>query len=248
MMAGQRVAIHRAIRSFTLVEMLVAIGAAAVVIAGVGQLFSSISGVVAVGRAVAEVNQLARAIQSRMKRDFEAFSRMPEEETFLALRMREIGGPDHPIYLNSEDREADVRDMQAGLFNNPYELDPETGELKGRAVYRRLDELVFLAFDNDGGGFHTVQAAGPAGEQAPPAPTARIYYGHALKPAPDSTYPPDATQFQLDVDNLLTPTPARTWLPDGDFGQRAGEVNLITASFAGSLKNGDPFQRVSNEA
>ncbi|RMD64275.1 MAG: hypothetical protein D6824_04205, partial [Planctomycetota bacterium] len=33
-----------------------------------------------------------------------------------------------------------------------------------------------------------------------------------------------------------------------DFGQRAGEVNLITASFAGSLKNGDPFQRVSNEA
>jgi len=235
-------------RSFTLVEMLVAIGAAAVVIAGVGQLFSSISGVVAVGRAVAEVNQLARAIQERMRRDFEAFSRLPEDETFLAIRMREIGGPDNPIYFDSEDREADLRDIQAGLFNDPYELDPNTGQLKGRAVYRRLDELIFLAFDNDGGGFHTAQAAGPAGEQAPTAPTARIYYGHALKPAPDPDFPPPLDQFQLQVDNLLAPAPARTWLADGDFGQRAGEENLIVKSFAGALKNGDPFLRVSAEA
>src|SRR5690606_8883341 len=50
------------------------------------------------------------------------------------------------------------------------------------------------------------------------APVARIYYGHGLRPKPDLEYDPMNPPLDRNV-------PMRHWLPDGDFAQRAGEIN-----------------------
>ena len=106
-------------RGFTLVEMLVAIGIISFLVVGIGQIFRSVGGLVSVGTAVSEVEQMARAIERQMRDDFEALSGTLAEDTFIAIRMREIGdvnrngtldSDETALYLSQEDREADSRD------------------------------------------------------------------------------------------------------------------------------------------
>ncbi len=199
---------------FTLVELLVAVGVVAFLMLGIGQIFRSVGGLVSGGTAIAEVEQMARAIERQMRDDFEALSRMPAADTFIAMRMREVGDANRngrldndetAVYLTQADRDADNRDIADGLFNGPYEPG-------SRAITVRVDEIAFLT--QPLGAPHQSFQYDKYGRQAVTADTALIRYGHAPRPPRDPNWPPDASASN-------TPrTPQRIYIPDGDFGQR----------------------------
>lgn len=188
---------------FTLAELIVAVGAVALLTIGIGQIFSSVNRLVGTGAAIAETDQAARSIEARMRADFAALSRLRAEETFFAIRCRKI----ERTYLNRDEQDSDRR---AGINQS----DPNT---LAKAT-RRLDEMMFLAFGGDGGAYTSAQIASGGSGYSVTAPISRIYYGHALRPMPDVTYDPDDPDSGRNV-------PKRHWVPDGDFGQLPGEIN-----------------------
>lgn len=205
---------HRRPSGFTLVELLVAVGVVAFLMLGIGQIFRSVGGLVSGGTAIAEVEQMARAIERQMRDDFEALSRMPAADTFIALRMREVGdvnrnqsldNDETAVYLTQADRDADNRDIADGLFNGPYEPG-------SRAITVRVDEIAFLT--QPLGAPHQSFQYDKYGRQSVTADTALIRYGHALRPPRDPNWPPDP------ADMNAPRTPQRFYIPDGDFGQR----------------------------
>jgi len=224
--------------AFTLPELLVAIGAVALVVVGIGRIFQSISDLVGTGAALSEVDQMARTIERQLREDFAALNEMAADETFIAIRMREIGdvnrnnevdgdpampspGNERAIYISLDDREADERDIIDGLFDTPYEEG-------SRAITTRLDEIMFLAPAPAGTELTSFQTD-RAGRALRRAPFARIYYGHALRPAPDPEWPPDP-------DATDPPrVPRRQFIADGDFGQPVGATNRFTEAFSGAL-------------
>lgn len=223
-------------RAFTLTELVVAVGVVAILTVAIGQIFRSISGLTRAGIAVAEVDQIARAVERQLRDDFEALARTPSSETFIAIRMREVGDVNRngalepteiPLYLTRADFEADRREGVA-----PY----SDGS---RAITTRLDEIMFLA--------RSPRASYPSfqrdaiGRTAAAADAARIYYGHALRPRPDPTWPPED----------YNPTNPQTWsfpvrqlYPDGDFGQGPYFINAdddtYTQQFDTTVIDGGP--------
>lgn len=209
----------RARPGFTLVELVVAIGATVLLIAGISQVFSSVNQLVTSGTAVAELDQTSRAIEKQFRDDFEQIGALRSEEMFLAIRSRKLGDSNHNrivdprervIYLTSDDREADLRD---GI--TPYAAG-------SRAITRRLDEIIFVTSTAAGGGAASFQAPRDLARGPVRGLAARIYYGQGLRPAPDR----NSEYFTEAVGSPNRPrVPIRRWLPDGDFGQRAGELN-----------------------
>lgn len=229
---------------FTIAELIVAVGAVALLTVGVGQIFSSVSNLVRNGSAIAEVEQLARAIEAQMRDDFRALNNFERaEDVFIAIRGRRIGDlngdgdamdegsnyPDgvlkeRPIYLTPEDREADLED---GIL--PYEEG-------SRAITTRLDEIIFLARSGAGGIYRSYQStcdhSDPESnadidcevcDREVTADTARIYYGHGLRPAPDPDF--DPAEAGTEPTPSGPATPRRMYVADGDFGAGPGDVN-----------------------
>jgi len=205
--------------AFTLVELLVAIAVVAFLMVGVGQIFRSVGDLTSTGTALAEVEQMARAIERQMRDDFEALSSMAPDQTFIAIRMREVGDTNRnkrldadeiAVYLTQEDRDADGRDIGDGVIDGPYDEG-------SRAVTVRLDEIAFLAAPLNGG-FESYEQ-GEFGGTGVIASEARIYYGHGLRPPRDPNWPPE------DPDDPASPrVPQRLYFPDGDFAQGPGQL------------------------
>ncbi len=224
---------RRRARGFTLVELIVAIGATGLLVIGIGQVFSSVNRLVTTGASVSEIDQLARSIERQLRSDFASLSNLRADETFMAIRSRKIGdvnnngmldNTERAIYLNLDDREFDTR---AGIA--PYARNPD-GTPISRAVTRRLDEIIFLTAAGTGGEFVSQQVPANGAQTPIRALAARIYYGHGLRPAPDN----QSGYFNEVEQNPTDPTfrnpdrplaPQRRWIPDGDFGARAGERN-----------------------
>jgi len=202
---------RRARGAFTLTELLVAVGAVAILTVGIGRIFASVNDLVTTGAAIAELDQTARTIEQRMREDFEALSAMNADETFMAIRMREIGHEDRPIYLTPEDRQFD---LQNGL--TPYADE-------SRAVHRRLDEIVFLAGDGAADAFTSRQADGFFTSGAVREGVARLYWGHGLKPKLDPDYPAQDPADRFPQDDDAPRVRPRVYEPDGYFGDRPGE-------------------------
>lgn len=218
---------------FTLTELIVAVGAVALLTVGIGQLFTSVQRLVGGGAAVAETDQLARALATQLQLDFQALSAMKPDETFIAIRNRRMGdvespfgtvnGRDRAIYLRREDKDADQRDL----------IDPYAQG--SRAISVRLDDMVFLAFAGGDRAFASAQVGGPGQGGTPTSQIARIYYGHGLRPAIDQSFdpldPPAGARGNI---------PPRVWVADGDFGARAGTSNRFdpTNTFNGGLATG----------
>ena len=207
---------------FTLVEMLVAVGAVLLLSIGIGQIFKQVSKLVGTGSAVAELDQYARAIERQLRDDFAALERTPSDETFLAIRGRRAGdvdrngsigsivtGGERTIYLRRDDVDAELR----GGITNPY----DDG---GRGISPRLDEIMFLVSAGTGGSGYASSERGRQGEErVVTAQSARIYYGHGVRPQPpviDQAGNPYDNQRPLG-DTLSGPPnyPIRTVLPDG---------------------------------
>jgi type II secretory pathway pseudopilin PulG len=206
-----------AARAFTLPELVVAVGAAAILTASVGVLFRSVGDLSSTGVASVQLDAAARVLEKQLRDDFDALSNLSAEETFFAIRFREVGDIDRDAVLNSDGERAiyltaDDRQFDLDLEVDPYVRDTNTDEPVSRAITTRLDEMVFLAE----GAFVSAQTWGGSG--AVEAPHARIYWGHGLKPLPDPDFVSD-----LDPITGLPIRPVRQNRPDGDFGLRAGD-------------------------
>jgi type II secretory pathway pseudopilin PulG len=217
---------------FTLTELIVAVGAVALLTVGIGQLFTSVQRLVGGGAAVAETDQLARALATQLQLDFQALSAMKPDETFIAIRNRRMGdvnrsesldAGERALYLRREDKDTDQRDL----------IDAYTQG--SRALSVRLDDMVFLAFAGGDRAFASAQVGGPGQGGTPTSQIARIYYGHGLRPVVDQSFdplnPPPGARGN---------TPPRIWAPDGDFGARAGTDNRFDPNneFNGGLATG----------
>ncbi len=198
---------RRSRAGFTLAELVVALGAALLLTVGVGQIFRSVGSIVSSGSAIAEVDQLARAIERQLRDDFASLNNMAEDETFMAIRNRVITD----VYLSREDLEADQRDpaVIGTVFSRVL---PET----------RLDELMFIGRSRERG-FLSYELNPPIGPTGPIAglftgdtvdsSEARIYYGHGLRPVP------------IPVD--IAPNTTFGRIPDGTFGDEADDPNIF---------------------
>lgn len=177
---------RRTASGFTLTELLVAVGAVVLLTVGIGQVFRQVSKLVGTGTAVAETDQLARAIERQLRDDFSSLSRFGSDQTYIAIRNRRLGdidrsesvnGNERPLYIRLDDRQDEIR----GSITNPYGPD-------GRGVTVRLDEISFLAFAGDARRFVSFQQAEGLGTQPVESAVARIQYGHGLRPGLDPDF------------------------------------------------------------
>lgn len=80
---------------FTLIEMLVAVGAVAFVAVGIASIFASVGDTVSRGRSVSAITQYAAVLERQMRADFDAMTR----DGYLIIRHEEAdAGNDVPLY------------------------------------------------------------------------------------------------------------------------------------------------------
>lgn len=173
---------------FSVLELVVAIAAVAVISVGLAALFSSVGKTVSGGRRVSTLNSYAALVENRMRRDFESMTR------------------DGPLVI----RQAWVQRVPAPTVsptaNSANELIPLTPDDQ-RPRRRRADEIVFFTrgeFSSARPPLHPdVNAVGD---------TARIYYGHGQARREDlaanSAYLlPRVSDLNQDADARLGATP-----------------------------------------
>lgn len=216
---------------FTLTELVVAIGVVGLLSLAIGQIFASVSRLTSTGTALADVDGLAREMEARLREDFEALRRMGSENTYIAIRWREVGDLDRDgmadlganeeeVYLTLDDEEADRKDR----ITRPYQTlnAGSRNQVVSRAVTTRIDEIAFLGLAPPERSYRSVQVQGfVEGASAPTSRAARIYWGHALKPRP----------------RLSASTPEREFVPDGDFGWGPREYSGSSRTYATPYDN-----------
>lgn len=104
-------------RAFTVLEMLVAIAAVAIIGVGLARLFTSTGDTVRIGRRVSALNDYAALIKRTIQADLESVSR----EGFMVIRHREVASP-----------------AGTGILLSPTDANPEPR-------WRRVDEWLFFA-------------------------------------------------------------------------------------------------------
>jgi prepilin-type N-terminal cleavage/methylation domain-containing protein len=158
----------RPARGFTLVEMLVAVGAVALVSVGLAAVFQTVGRTVTTGKRVSLLTQQAAILESQMREDFARMTR----EGFLVIR--------HQFTIDS-----DPNDIIKPKVVNAVRFKGDTQTPRPR----RIDELMFFAT----GEYRTAREDLIPGRSAQ-SRAARIYYGHGQKGAPidatnqDQTY------------------------------------------------------------
>jgi len=141
--------------AFTLVEMLVAVGAVALVSVGLAAVFQTVGQTVTTGKRVSALTQQAAILESQMREDFKNMSR----EGFLVIR--------HQYTLGRGTGNGQVVIPASRFAGDPVVARP-----------RRIDELLFFA----NGEFRTAKEDLIPGRTAK-SRAARIYYGHGQKAA-----------------------------------------------------------------
>jgi len=102
---------RRPLRAFTLIEMIVAIGAVALIAVGIAAVFESVGRTVAGGRRVSVLNQYAALMERQMRADFEAMTR----DGVLLIR-HEYAAEGASIPGHAEDRNPRPRRADQILF------------------------------------------------------------------------------------------------------------------------------------
>jgi hypothetical protein len=141
-------------RAFTLIEILVAVGAVALIAVGLAAVFDSVGKTVSGGRKLSRYNTLSTQIELQLRRDINAMTR----DGILMIRQQFTSNGSTPV-------------RQRSVF-----LSERDQDISLPARPRRIDELLFFAR----GDF--VQAAEPISPAYIAASdTARIYYGHGQR-------------------------------------------------------------------
>jgi prepilin-type N-terminal cleavage/methylation domain-containing protein len=140
---------------FTIIEVLVAIGAIAVLAVSISQVFGTIGSTVTSGRRVSQLNAVAVQIETQMRRDFERMTR----DGFMMIR--------HQTTSNGTGAAATAQKVALGIADaNPR--------------VRRIDEILFFAKGEFSSSREPAHPAYSATGQA-----ARIYYGHGTRQPTD---------------------------------------------------------------
>lgn len=156
---------------FTIVEMLVTVGAVALIGVGVGRLFQSAGQTVQIGRRVSTLNEYAAMVERQLRSDFESITR----EGPMVIRNRLIGGTGTTLDRNTN---------LSGVL-----LTSDQNEQVTPSRPRRVDEIVFFV-----NGRYTSLRESQDAWRFPVGTTARVYLGHGLK------YPASAAFVELDDD------------------------------------------------
>ena len=85
---------HARSRGFTVLEVIVAIGAVAVVTAGLATVFQSVGKAVSGGQRVSSLSQYAASVEQQMRRDFARMTR----DGFLVIRNQRVGNQACALY------------------------------------------------------------------------------------------------------------------------------------------------------
>ncbi|MDX2130915.1 MAG: prepilin-type N-terminal cleavage/methylation domain-containing protein [Planctomycetota bacterium] len=169
---------------FSLLELIVAIAAVAVISVGLAALFSSVGRTVSGGRRVSVLNTYAALVENRMRRDFLAMSR----EGPLVIRQQWVQREPAPTVSPNPTTANDLIPL------TPDDLRPRR---------RRADEIVFFAR----GEFISSRPPVHPDVNAR-SDTARVYYGHGQARnevlTPGSLYlRPQVNDFNSDVQAVL---------------------------------------------
>jgi len=152
---------------FTLVEMLVAVGAVALVSVGLAAVFQTVGRTVTTGKRVSLLTQQAAILESQLREDFARMTR----EGFLVIR--------HQFTI----------DCDAGDIIKPKVVNAVRFKGDSQAARpRRIDEMLFFAT----GEYRTAREDMIPGRTAQ-SRAARIYYGHGQKGVPITVTNPDQT-------------------------------------------------------
>ncbi len=151
---------------FTLIELIVAIGAVAILAVGIASIFGAVGKTVAGGRRVSNLNEYASLIERQMRTDFQAMTR------------------DGVLVIRHEYADVD----QDGQINEPQDhvaLYPDYPINQQRL--RRIDQILFFSK----GEFTSSRTPVIPGLNASSS-EAMIYYGHGIKLHPLDDYNPSA--------------------------------------------------------
>ncbi|MBS0192232.1 MAG: type II secretion system protein [Phycisphaerales bacterium] len=157
---------------FTLVEMLVAIGAVALVSVGLAAIFQTVGRTVTTGKRVSQLTQQAAILESQMREDFAKMTR----DGFLVIR--------HQFSIDATSRNP----QNPGVVSVPRFKDDPVAPRP-----RRIDELLFFA----NGEFRSTREQLIPGRSAT-SRAARIYYGHGMRGAPMAS---NTTDYNYDYFN-----------------------------------------------
>jgi type II secretory pathway pseudopilin PulG len=172
---------------FTLIEMLVAVGAVALVGVAIAAVFSATGRTVSTGRRVGALNAYANLIKQQMEKDFASITR----EGFLVIRNEMADADGNGIY----------NPPQTGGSRGGDAIPLHVDDLAPRP--RRIDELMFFAK----GDFTTAREPLDPGFVAR-SDAARIYYGMGKRRRPDATPGSPYLDPRLDDPN----NEANSWL------------------------------------
>ncbi len=177
-------------RGFTLLEILVAVGAVALVSVGIAAIFDSVGKTVNTGRRMSRNQMIAARVEHQLRKDFSQITR----DGFLLIRQQSAS--ELSVSNNTQGFEFAVSSTVA-LSDKDVDLNKATRD-------RRVDEIMFFAKGN----FTSVME--PLSQDYIAKSTeAAIYYGHGQRRSPSMNEPGqsgvDARTPRLDDDiSLLT--------------------------------------------
>lgn len=200
---------------FTLVEILVSIGAVAVISVGLAAIFQTIGQTVSQGQKVSALTQYAAVLEQQMRRDFSSITR----EGFLVIR-NQFAGPRNSTPGNA--------------VNTPVGINKDDPNPRNR----RVDEILFFTK----GEYETARAP-INGNLIARSDSAMIYYGHGLLPkhevdADGRPRQVNGTPIDLrpSVSNLNNPDPA-----SGDYARGQNLQMVGGGGVFGEFSGGRPL-------
>jgi type II secretory pathway pseudopilin PulG len=140
---------------FTVVEMLIAVGAVALIGVGLAQLFERTGDTVRTGRRVSANNEYAALLERTLRADLRAITR----NGFLVIRHREVG---------AWDTSGPLTGAGSGILLSPTDRDPTPRR-------RRVDQLAFFV---EGRASSLRDPLHP--DKYPTGSASRVWYGHGL--------------------------------------------------------------------
>ncbi len=169
-------------RGFTLLEVLVAVAAVAIIATGLAAIFDSVGKTVTAGRRVSRVNQYGRLLEQQLRRDFMRMTR----DGFLAIRQQFADGdgdgqfePGDPSILGTPRATVGADDIP--LYEDQPRANGDRPSDEWRA--RRIDEVLFFS---RGEAKSARVAMGQTGWAQPTSKESMIYYGHGMRMNPEA--------------------------------------------------------------
>lgn len=183
---------------FTLAELLVAVGAVAIISVGLAAVFQTVGRTVTTGKRLSNLTQQAAVLETQMREDFERLTR----DGFLVIR--------HQFALRENGTVA-IPNTQVRRFAGDPDPRP-----------RRIDELLFFAR----GEYRSAREELVPGRSAE-ATEARIYYGHGQRYTPTAPGNPPAALVNYYAPVVSDMSSFQPRLSEPGINEFASEWNLL---------------------